>query len=688
MTFPYRPRRAHVRARLARYWRVLVAVGLALLSPLALGVLPNATVVEYYRADVDHYFMTASPAEQAALDDGVLKGWTRTGVTFLAWADAAHASATAQPVCGYYGRPEAGLDSHFYSAFADECADVAARFPTAWQFESPAVFYVETPDRTTGACPAGTDPVYRVYDNRADANHRYMVSLSVRASMEARGWVPEGHGPDAVVMCAPRGATTADDVPLVDPTFYTTVPNGSLASAADAAAVTHHTIVLDGRTIPYTASAGHLVVRDPATGQPQASMFYVAYTADGQDAATRPVTFFYNGGPGSATVWLHLGSFGPKRLVTGDPQTDQPTPFPLVDNADSLLDTTDLVFVDAVGAGLSAAIAPFTNSSHWGVDADATVFRNFVQRYVAANDRASSPKYLFGESYGTTRSAVLANLLELAGVSLDGVVLQSSVLDYNTNCGVVAVSSISCAGYVPSYGSIGAWFRLLSPNPADLPGFRVGMERFTLDTYIPADNAWLTAHTPPSSDLVFALVADTGLNAPYWQQNLNLNPDTYQHNLLPGVVIGRYDARVTAQLGSPLAREDDPSSTFISGSFAVGIQSYLQNDLKYSYASGYVLLGNAINSWNFAHDGRSLPDVLPDLASAMTLNPRMKVMSVNGYHDLATPYFQTALDLARLPGNATVEFRTYDGGHMTYLDDRSRPLERADLRAFYRRAGP
>jgi len=245
--------------------RLVVARAAALLPAVmvasALAAPPNATVVEYYRADVDHYFMTASPQEQAALDDGVLKGWARTGQTFLAWTDAAHAPAGAQPVCRYYGRPEAGLDSHFYSAFTDECDEVAAKFPLAWQFESPAVFYIQVPDRTSGACPADAMPVYRVFDNRRDANHRYTTSVALRLTMQASGWIVEGIGPDGVVMCAPQPATAAADVALADPTFYSAGPSGSLASAVDAAAVTHHAITLGGTSIPYTATAGHLTAR-------------------------------------------------------------------------------------------------------------------------------------------------------------------------------------------------------------------------------------------------------------------------------------------------------------------------------------------------------------------------------------------------------------------------------------------
>jgi len=655
---------------------------LGLLAPAAvLGAAPNATVVEYYRSDVDHYFMTASPHEQALLDDGTLKGWARTGVTFLAWTNAAAASPTAHPVCRYYGRPEAGLDSHFYSAFVDECDAVHIKFPTQWQFEAPDVFYIEVPDRTTGACPAGTDPVYRVYDNRSDANHRYMISLQVRATMQARGWIPEGYGTDAVVMCTPRPNVSADDVALNDPTSYSTTSTGSLASAVDAAAVTYHSATIGGTTIPYKATTGHLVARDALTGQ-QASFFYVAYTAQGQDAATRPVTFFYNGGPGSASIWLHLGSFGPKRLETGVPSTTLPRPFALVDDGESMLDISDLVFVDAIGTGLSTAIAPATNRTFWGVDQDAGAFRNFVQRYAEVNGRAASPKFLFGESYGTTRTAVLADMLEMAGTPLTGIVLQSSVLNYNSNCGVIT-ATVSCAGYLPTYASTGAYYQLTVPPATDLAGFRTQVQNFTVATYAPAVSTYLTTLVPPASSVLDALRNDTGIAQSRWQTNFNLDPGVFQTQLIPGTLLGRYDARISAPAGSPLASTGDPSDALVSFSFTNAIYDYLRVTLKYTWPNTYVALSNAISLWDFSHDGQPLPDVVPDLASALTLNPRLKVLSVNGYHDLATPYFQTALDLSRI-GFASVQVRNYDGGHMTYLDDVSRPLEKADLRAFYR----
>ena len=474
--------------------------------------------------------------------------------------------------------------------------------------------------------------------------------------------------------------------PYSDPTIYSSAASASLAATVvEAAAITRHQINLNGTTVDYTATAGHLTARDPTTGVQEASFFYVAYTLDNQAAATRPVTFFYNGGPGSATVWLHLGSFGPKRLVTGDPSTSAPTPFALVDNAETLLDTSDLVFVDAIGAGLSQAIAPNTNQTFWGVDQDAHVFRDFIVRYLTVNNRLASPKFLFGESYGTTRSAVLANVMEAAGVGLKGVVLQSSVLNYNSNCGVVNLI-LSCAGYLPSYGETGAYFNLASPAPADPVAYAQQLRDFTVNTYMPADVVFLTNHVLPTTAVLSQLQGFTGIPVSLWQSNFNLTPGVFQARLRPGFLIGRYDARVIAPAGSALASEGDPSSTFISAQFSSTIASYLVNFLQYGNSSTYVLLGSAINTWDFSHDGHMLPDTIPDLAAAFAQNPNLRVLAVNGYHDLATPFFQTEVDLARLGSMPNISVRNYAGGHMTYLDDTSRPLERADLQVFYQNA--
>ena len=380
-------------------------------------------------------------------------------------------------------------------------------------------------------------------------------------------------------------------------------------------------------------------------------------------------------------MWLHLGSFGPKRLVTGDPVTTAAVPFPLVDNAETLLDVSDLVFVDAVGTGLSEAIAPNVNQTFWSVDTDAAVFRDFVVRYQTVNNRKASPLFLFGESYGTTRSAVLVYLLESAGVRVNGVVLQSSVLNYNTNCGVVTDAKVSCAGYVPSYGAIGAYYNLDVPNPADalLPDFVAQVRTLTTSGYAPALAQFFALGTAPSNALLTQLSNATGVSVQKWQGNFNLGP-----GFLSGATAPRGADRTLRCTG---LRALGQRAGTRRRSIPDVRQCFLRHDdrqlsdqrLQYTNPSTYVASSNAIQTWNFAHDGLPLPDVIPDLAAAMAQNPKLQILAANGYHDLATPFFQTELDLARLGASPNVSTTFYRGGHMIYLDDRSRPLEKADV---------
>ena len=494
--------------------------------------------------------------------------------------------------------------------------------------------------------------------------------------------------------CGGGGGSPSNSTPTpapsshLDPTVYSTGSDASLQAANEIVSVTRHSQVLDGVSIPYTATAGHLTALTLGTGAPKASFFYVAYTMDGAAPATRPVTFFYNGGPGSASVWLHLGSFAPRRLDARAPLHNGPTPFPLVQNAESMLDISDLVFVDAVGSGYSQAIAPNLNRHFWAVRADAEVFRDFVMRYVIVNQRESSPRFLFGESYGTTRAALHARLLEQAGMSLHGVVLQSSVLDYSNNCGVGAAPTIRCTGYVPSYGATAVWFQRSVPNPppAGLEPFLAEVRQLAQQEYDPAVMRFMSSQVPPDATLLTRLANATGLGGHHWQAQLNLGPSYYRVNFVPGTLLGRYDSRVTQPGGTA---QNDPSSSFISASFAQGIASYLTTTLGYTTPSPYVTLGNAIQNWNFSHDGRPVPDVVPDLAAAMTLNPRLQVLVASGMHDLATPFYSTEQDLARLgASNPNIHIRNYIGGHMTYLDDGTRVRQKADLAEFYRRVLP
>ncbi|MBI5255710.1 MAG: peptidase S10 [Burkholderiales bacterium] len=488
-------------------------------------------------------------------------------------------------------------------------------------------------------------------------------------------------GGSAEPPATPAGPDTAG---LTDSTAYSMAAGASLAAPVETRAVTHHRLVLGHRTIDYTATAGHLTALALGSGVPQASFFYVAYTADATDAASRPVTFFYNGGPGSASLWLHLGSFGPKRLATHMPSNQPASAFALVDNAETLLDQSDLVFVDAVSTGQSQAIAPATNQSFWGVDADARVFRDFIARYLAVNGRNASPRVIFGESYGTLRSAVLAEELEASGIGLDGVVLLSSVLDYNSNCGVTDDARSSCAGYLPSYAATGSYHGRVVPPPADVNAFVLQAMGYADERFAPALAAYIGSTGAPSTTLVTELAALTGAPAALWQRSLNLRPVDFRRNLLPGQLLGRYDSRIAADAAGPLA-VGDPSLAVIEAPFVRATREHLVQVLNYRSAAPYASGSDAWQHWQWHHDGKDLPDAVPDLATAMTLNPRLRVLSLNGRHDLATPFHQTVRDLRRLGPRPTIALQHVAGGHMTYLDDNARVQQRAALADFYRR---
>ncbi|QJR10806.1 hypothetical protein DSM104443_01875 [Usitatibacter rugosus] len=448
-------------------------------------------------------------------------------------------------------------------------------------------------------------------------------------------------------------------------TAYSTASAGSVAVAPETTVSSRRQITLAGVPLAYTATVGHL----NTAGVQKASMFYAAYTLDGAAAANRPVTFIYNGGPGNATVWLHLGSFGPKRLATGMPATDLPMPYALVDNAESLLDVTDLVFVDAPVTGYSTAIAPATNGAFLNVTGDAAIFNDFVARYVAVNDRRASPKYLMGESYGGIRAAVMARGLEAAGIRLAGLILVSPILDYTHNCEVAAVP---CTGQVATIAAAASWHGIVPAVPHD------EMRMFANHDYDPAAAAFIANGTPVPGFVLDRLVATSGIARSEWAANPNRSSSYFRTNLLPGMLVGRYDARVKIPRGNLPAL--DPSTYLIDDSFDTRIGEYLAS-LGYTTPTPYALYGE--KTFSLAYAGRSQPDVVPDLAAVLDINPRLKVIALAGYHDLATPFMNTERDLARLGARPGVRVRNYDGGHMIYLDDASRVRLRSDLVQFY-----
>ena len=513
-----------------------------------------------------------------------------------------------------------------------------------------------------------------------------------------------------------QAAQQAADQPYTDPIAYKTSAADSLdpTQVTEKAAVMHHVWKSGRKTLDYTTTTGHLTASDLG-GNAEATMSYVAYTAPSKDGKPRPVTFFYNGGPGSSSIWLRLGSFAPTRVATPDPLMTNWPNYPLVDNAESLIDTTDMVFIDPPGTGLSEAIAPNTNKRFWGSDSDVTVMRDFIRRYVSVNHRTASPLYLFGESYGTPRTDMLALALESAGVNLTGIMLQSSILNYFADA-IEAVAILSTdtidmnalkldtdtlSGYYPGYAAVAAYFNQLSAPAVDPGLFAFQSELFATMHYHEFKKyaqSWVLSQlgvptflgTPvfPSTPKLASWTWSSGLS--YQALNGYFNIDPFNNELLPGTTIGRYDGRVSLPDSDPRLQTDgDPSDILISQPFTAALATQMPTYLGYTAPNAtYMPLNDEIiYAWDFSHGGQALPDTIPDLLAAIELNPQLKVMALNGYHDLATPFFNTEKQLARLQTvqglNANLQVTFYPGGHMIYLDDQARPKMKSDLRHFY-----
>ena len=497
------------------------------------------------------------------------------------------------------------------------------------------------------------------------------------------------------------------DEPFSDTTAYGNGPTDSITDTTENAAITHHSATLAGRQIAYTATAGHLVTVDPSSSTPAAKIFYVAFTEDTPNPADRPVTFFYNGGPGSSSVYVLLGSFAPMRLKTDMPSFTPAAPYTIEANPDTLLDKSDLVFINPVGTGYSAAIAPHVNKDFWGVDQDAGSLRQFIKRYLTRYDRWNSPKFLFGESYGTARSCVLAYLLHEDGVDVNGVTLLSSILDYSQAGNPIGLLPTLCAD---------AWYHhkiTVSPPPADLPSFMTAVVPFAHNNYATA----LAAFPDADPATVQTLSTYTGISPVVltsWE-GLNVadtdNRGTY-HFLTAllradGKALGAYDGRVLgidtgiAAAINPLSGSNDPTMTAVNGAYTAAWNSYLEDQLKFTSTSSFTDLNDqAFANWDFGHidptgaqkgkdvNGNIVLYTAGDLAAVMALNIDLKVLSANGYFDSVTPFSQTTTDLQNMPltdpavrKNLTLKY--YPSGHMVYLDGNSRTALKADLAALY-----
>ncbi|WP_294392913.1 peptidase S10 [uncultured Sphingomonas sp.] len=456
-------------------------------------------------------------------------------------------------------------------------------------------------------------------------------------------------------------------------------------------------VTVGSKILPYIATAGTLTIRD-IEGKPTASMFYTAYTLDGSKPGTkRPITFFYNGGPGSPTFWLHMGSFAPMRLKTGNPEFIRPAPYDFGPNPDTLLDKTDMVFLDAIGAGYSRPLGDMKPGAFYGVDEDADAFAKAILRYATKYGRWNSPKFLFGESYGTLRSGALAYQLQDRGMALNGVVLLSSIMNYGyRQPGLDQVY----LNYLPSYAAT-AWYHNRIPNrPADVATIVAQARAFATGPYMTAlakGQAISDAERDQVAEQMSQLI---GINPDYIKRaNLRIDLPRFQKELLRGTrqTIGRFDARYTGvDVDAAGDRpETDASSDAISGAFIATFHDYVTHTLGYNTDMPYRLSARdaAGWTWNWKHDApnrmgqQNNPNTAVDLGAAMRANPYLQVLSMNGWYDMATPFFGTENDLSHMmlerSQQGNLRFTYYPAGHMAYLNPDALHAMKRDLAAWY-----
>lgn len=462
----------------------------------------------------------------------------------------------------------------------------------------------------------------------------------------------------------------------------------------EGSAVSHGAVTVAGQRIAYTATAGTLTIRDD-DGKPTASIFYTAYTRDGTAPGSRPVTFFYNGGPGSASFWLHMGSFAPVRVTTANPEYIRPAPYGFGPNPQSLIDRTDMVFIDAVGAGWSRPLGDKTGKDFWGVDQDADAFARAIERYVSKNERWSSPKFLFGESYGTLRSPAVAALLEERGVSLNGIVLLSTILNYGVRQPGYDANYL---GLLPGYAATAWYHHRIANRPDDLGAFLDQVRAFAAGPYAAALAKGDTLSPAEAEAVAKQMSAYIGISADYiLRADLRIDLGRFMTELMRDahVSVGRLDSRYTLIPGDLNAADpdDDPASTSINGAFVANFMDYARHTLGYQTEMPYRISARGPGwSWDWNHrapdgDRQTTPDTAVDLAYTMRTNPYLKVLFLNGYYDLATPFFSTEFDVAHMrlapKLRANVAFRYYESGHMVYLNPDALAVMHGDLERWY-----
>ena len=467
--------------------------------------------------------------------------------------------------------------------------------------------------------------------------------------------------------------------------------------------------------IDYQAIAGTIIVHpkdwddvkdeeNKANPTAVASMFFTAYFKKGAAATERPVTFFYNGGPGSSTVWLHMGSVAPKRVVTADDTHTPAAPYKIIDNASTLLDASDLVFIDAPGTGFSRIAGKDKDKAFYGVDADAFAFSQFIQKFLTKYGRWNSPKYLFGESYGTPRSAVLVNMLQDAAVDFNGVILLSQILNFSSLVDLAEMNpgvDVPYTVVLPTYAAT-AWYhhKLPGERPADLPAFLKEVEGFAMRDYTMALAAGASLPDDQRKAIAEKLHRYTGLPVAYiLKANLRVTGGEFEKNLQDdaNLTTGRLDSRFAGPTIDPLSKEAeyDPQSSAISSAYVSAFNEYVRKTLNYGQDREFKPEIDVFMKWDFKHRQPGAPfalgalaNVLPDLATAMKTNPRLKVMLLGGYFDVATPYYQGIYEMQHLPIpqnlQANISYHYYQSGHMVYANEEALKQMHAHLAEFIR----
>jgi carboxypeptidase C (cathepsin A) len=450
----------------------------------------------------------------------------------------------------------------------------------------------------------------------------------------------------------------------------------------------------DGKPLPDTDAA---LVKEPKDAPATARMFYVAYIKKGEKTEDRPITFFYNGGPGSSTVWLHMGSLGPRHVVTPGDQHAAPAPYRLIDNADSLLDTSDLVFIDMPGTGFGRLYGKDKEKAFWGVDEDANAFARFIVRFLGKYNRWNSPKYIFGESYGTTRSAVLSNILEQKSVDLNGVILLSQIFNFTSDIDGARGNPGIDLPYVlalPTYAASAWYHHKLPQQPAALEPFLKEVEDYATGDFAHALSKGTDLPAAEKEAVAEKLHTYTGLPTAYLvKADLRVSGGAFEKNLLDDqdLTTGRLDTRYSGPSINPLSEEADydPQSSAISSAYVSLFNDYVRRDLKYGAGQTYLpqaLFGSA--QWDFMRNNGPLLNVSGDLATAMKTNPKLHVMVNGGYYDLATPFYAAFYEDKHLPISAglgnNVEFSWYESGHMVYVRDESLKQLHERVAAFIR----